>query len=88
MPRQIDYGLAFSLVVNREREHAIEAALKQWCPVCQRPSVSLVPARLRLSGVSELTGAERRRLQRALSVEIEAKLQFDPDPLAHARGGT
>lgn len=76
-PMRIEYGICFSLIVNREREFSIDAACKYWCVFCHKPLVSLVPAELCISPKRQLTKKERRKLKRQLVVEIEAKLRFE-----------
>lgn len=73
----IEYSVAFSLIVNKEREHAIHAAEKRWCPVCGRAQVSQVPAALIRSTKRPLTRRERLRLQVELEAEIRAKVRFE-----------
>jgi hypothetical protein len=71
-----EYGVCFSLIVNRERQFSIDAARKIWCPFCHKPQVDLVPAKLRIRPKRRLTKTERQKLERSLDIEIDAKLRF------------
>ena len=72
-------GVAFSLIVNRLRDHRIYAVRKATCPLCGRSKVCEVPARIipdPHSLESTLDGVVTRS---QLKREIETKVRFDPD---------
>ena len=71
---EIEYSVAFSLIVNRKREHSIHTVEKRWCPVCDRAQVSQVPAVLVRSTKRPLTRHERLRMLFELEAEIRAKV--------------
>ncbi len=78
---RIEYGLCFSIVVNSKRDFAVYAARKQWCPFCEKPAVSIVPAALRIRPQRQLDQKEQQKLKSLLEVEIEAKIKFGPKPV-------
>ncbi len=73
----IDYGVCFSIIVNREREFSIYAAREQFCPFCEKATVRLVPATLHINPGDQPTEDKLRKLRSQLEVEIEAKLEFE-----------
>jgi hypothetical protein len=73
----IEYGVCFSIIVNREREFSIYAVRKQFCPFCQKSTVHLVPAELHINSGDKLTEDKLCKLRKQLEVEIEAKLEFE-----------
>jgi hypothetical protein len=73
----IEYGVCFSIIVNREREFSIYAARKKFCPFCQKSTVHLVPAELHIKSGDRLTEGKLYKLRKQLEVEIEAKLEFE-----------
>ena len=83
---RVEHGVAFSIIVSTfgDRMFSVHSAQKQWCPWCHRSVVRLVPAELHISPNRQLTAGERHKLRRALEIEIEAKLAFDPRPLGIA----
>jgi hypothetical protein len=76
-PVTIEYGVCFSIIVNREREFSIYAARKQFCPFCNGSTVSLVPATLHICPANDLTEDKLSKMRSQLEVEIEAKLEFE-----------
>jgi hypothetical protein len=76
-PVRIDYSVCFSIIVNKEREFSIYAARKQFCPFCQKSTVRLVPAALRISPKDQPTEDELLKRRSQLEVEMEAKLEFE-----------
>jgi len=70
-------GMAFSLIVNRERDHRLYAVRKATCPFCGRSAVRYVPARIapdpRCRASERGSAAIRSHLKR----EIQAKISFD-----------
>jgi len=74
-----EIGIAFSLIVNREREHRLYAARKRSCPSCDRVEVRDVPARLAMDPQRYATAGDRAALRRQLSEEIAEKVHFDPE---------
>ena len=78
--RTIQCGLAFSLIVNREREHSLDAARIEWCPFCGQPWTCLVPAELEVKPNRDLTNVELAKLRRVVEVEVEAKIRIDSRP--------
>ena len=74
-PVVIEYGLCFSIIVNRERELSIDAARKQWCPACNQSAVRIVPAALQVDE-HEVPDSARRQIRSQLSLEIAAKILF------------
>lgn len=77
---EVEFSVAFSLVVNRKREHSICAAERIWCPVCGRSEDSLAPAALIRPTARPLTRRERVRMQVGLKAEIKAKVVFEGEP--------
>jgi hypothetical protein len=78
---KVEYSLCFSIVVNCDPSFEIFAALKQWCPFCEMPSVKIVPAALRIEPKRQLTKLERSKLKSQLEVEVEAKIKFGTKPI-------
>jgi len=74
---KIEYGVCFSIIINRDRQFSIDAAKKEWCPFCNKSQVSLASADLRENQKRSLTEEERKKLRKQLEVEIEAKLRFE-----------
>ncbi len=72
-------GLAFSLIVNRMREHRLYAATRAECPLCSGPDIRLLPARLSSDGEAHFSRKERASLQASLREEISAKIEFLPE---------
>jgi len=77
-----EYSVAFSVIVNKRREHSIDAAVRRWCPVCWKSRTSLAPAAMLLSPEPPLGRLAYRRLQSRLEAEIKAKIAFDGAILA------
>lgn len=70
-------AISFSLIINRDREFSIDAARKIYCPYCKARRVDLFPASLDIGPKIDLSRSERRKLWKALELEIEEKLEFD-----------
>lgn len=85
---QIEYGLAFSLIVNAEREYSIQAARKATCPFCDASHVRLLPAMLRVKPDRRLSPQECHKLRKLLDVEVEAKIRFAPRRAAIVDGSS
>ena len=81
---ELEYAVCFSLIVNKERQHSIFAARKQFCPACGAGQVHLVPARMEVAPQRALTADDRGELRNALVLEIEAKVEFIQEA---SRGG-
>ncbi len=75
-------GLAFSLIVNRMREHRLYAATRAECPLCSGPDIRLLPARLVCEGQAPLSRREYALLQANLREEIAAKIEFPATSLS------
>jgi hypothetical protein len=75
-----EIGIAFSLIVNRDREHRLYAARRRSCPACDRVEVSDVSARLALDPQRSVSAWDRAALRSQLSVEIAARVHIDRDP--------
>ena len=79
-------GVAFSLIVNRERDHSLHAVCKRMCPACGRAEVLDVPVRLAVDPPPAASAFGREALRRSLEAEIRAKIHFNRE--AHAKGAT
>jgi hypothetical protein len=75
-----EYGLAFSLIVNRARERRLYAVQKTWCPFCHRAAVGTAQARL-VADPRPLPALERARLLWDLGREIRAKIRFEREAI-------
>jgi hypothetical protein len=73
------YSIAFSLIVNAERDHRLYAVRKETCPLCGRSAVREVPARIDPDPRSPLSDGDRAAMRAPLALEIEAKIRFDSD---------
>lgn len=73
---QIEYSLAFSLIVTRQGEYSLHSARKIWCPRCGCPSVRLVPATLKITPQQAPLKAAKRRLRHQLETEVPKKIQL------------
>jgi hypothetical protein len=71
-----EYSVAFSLIVNHLREHAIYAVRRERCPRCGQRIVRTVPAELRIASGSRLSASETARLRRVLRAEIRSRLHL------------
>jgi hypothetical protein len=74
-----EYSMAFSLIVNRERDHRLYAVRKATCPLCDRSVVSYVPARIDPDPRSPVSELDRAAMRGPLEREIQAKISFDRD---------
>jgi hypothetical protein len=74
-----EYSIAFSLIVNGERDHRLYAVRKETCPLCGRSAVSDVPARIEPDPRSPVSHRDRAAMRAPLALEIEAKIRFDRD---------
>lgn len=72
-------GVAFSLIVSRERLFELHAVAKHRCPVCGDSWVCDVPTKLTIDPPGRLSPGERAGLRESLKLEIEEKL--DPRDL-------
>lgn len=84
-PEPIEYGLAFGLIVNREREHRIYAIRKDWCGRCGSSSVRYVPAKIDLRPERALRAHEQQSARTDLAGEIRKKIRHAPN-IFEARG--
>jgi hypothetical protein len=75
-----EYGVAFSLIVNRMREHAVYAVRKTTCPLCGRSEVRGVPARITPDPSCLVSAPDNAAMRSQLIREIEAKIRFAPTP--------
>ena len=71
--------MAFSLIVNRQRDHRIYAVRKATCPFCGRSEVRGVPARITPDPRCAGSAVHRVAMRSQLKQEIEAKICFEPD---------
>lgn len=71
-----DCGIAFSLIVNRKREHRLYGVRKSTCASCGREEVDYIPARLAQDSHSWIPPLDLALLRRRLVEEIEAKISF------------
>jgi hypothetical protein len=71
-------GMAFSLIVNGEREHRLYGVRKRTCASCGRDEVAYVPARLAGDPRGWISPLDRALLRRRLEREIRAKIHFEP----------
>jgi hypothetical protein len=74
-----EHSIAFSLIVNGERDHRLYAVRKETCPLCGRFAVRDVPARIEPDPRSPVSHRERAVMRAPLALEIEAKIRFDRD---------
>jgi hypothetical protein len=74
-----EFGMAFSLIVNRERDHRLYAVRKAMCPFCDRSAVSEVPARVDPDPRSLASELDRAAMRSQLAREIRAKISFGPE---------
>ena len=72
----VEYALGFSIIVNREREFAIYAVSKRYCPLCEKSTVKRVPAALKIQPEYQLSHEEKANLRKQLETEVEAKIKF------------
>jgi hypothetical protein len=73
---QSEFGLAFSLIVNRERDHRLYAVRKATCPFCDQSAVSDVPARIDPDPRFLASALDRAAMRSHLVQEIQAKISF------------
>jgi len=69
-------GLAFSLIVNRRREHKLYAATRTECQLCSGSDIRPLPARLDCEHSPPPSQEERASLRAGLSREIVAKVEL------------
>jgi hypothetical protein len=74
-------GLAFSVIVNRKRQHRIYAATRTDCSICSSPVIRLLPARLASNRGEPASPQERARQRASLRGEIAAKVEFASETL-------
>lgn len=74
-----EYSIAFSLIVNGDRDHRLYAVRKETCPLCGRAALSEVPARIDPDPGSPVSEQDRAAMRAPLALEIEAKIRFDRD---------
>ena len=72
-----EYAIAFSLIVNRERDHRLYAVRKATCSFCGRSALSEVPARIAPDPRSRVSERDRAGLRSPLEREIREKISFD-----------
>jgi hypothetical protein len=70
-------GIAFSLIVNREREHRLYAVRRSLCPFCWRAEVHSVPARLAPAPAGWVSPVECALRQRRLEWEVRTRIRFE-----------
>jgi hypothetical protein len=70
-------GIAFSLIVNREREYRLYGVRKSMCPFCDRAEVHSVPARLASGPQGWISPLDRVLLQRRLERDIRNRISFE-----------
>jgi len=73
---QSEFGMAFSLIVNRERDHRLYAVRKETCPFCDESAVSDVAARIDPDPRSPASELDRAAMRSRLVQEIRAKISF------------
>lgn len=73
---QSEFGMAFSLIVNRERDHRLYAVRKARCPFCDRSAVHDVPARIDPDPRLLASEPDRAAMRSQLVREIQAKISF------------
>jgi hypothetical protein len=71
---RMDFGLAFSLIVNQDRDYGIYAVRTDTTPCCGRLRKRLVPAAVALDSGGELAEPQRQRLRRAVEIEADVKI--------------
>lgn len=76
---EVEFSIAFSLIVNKNRDHYVYAARKERCPYCAEVSIRFVPAELAVSPDRALSQWERNRIRKELESEVAAKVRFDCD---------
>jgi hypothetical protein len=74
---EVEYGVAFSLIVNRKREHRLYCVRRTTCPFCGRAEVGYIPARLAPDSHCWISALDRACLRRRLENEIRAKVSFE-----------
>jgi hypothetical protein len=74
-----EHSVAFSLIVNRERDHRLYAVRKATCGFCGRSAVSDVPARIGPGLPLPVSERDRVAMRGPLEREIRAKISFDRD---------
>jgi rRNA maturation protein Nop10 len=72
-----EYAIAFSLIVNRERDHRIYAVRRAICPFCGESALVEVPARIAPDSRFPVSGPDREALRGPLAREIREKIRFD-----------
>jgi hypothetical protein len=72
-------GVAFSLIVNRKRDHRVYAVRKSTCPFCGRSEVRGVPARITPDPRCAVSAMDPVALRSRVKQEIEAKIRFERD---------
>jgi hypothetical protein len=70
-------GIAFSLIVNREREHRLYGVRRSMCPFCDRAEVHSIPARLATGPNGWISPLDRVLLRRRLEGEIRTRISFE-----------
>jgi hypothetical protein len=78
---RIEFSLAFSLIITRQRDHRLYAARKDHCTQCRRSRVRFVPARLALDATQLISNAELEAMRELLRREIAEKVEFTPQSL-------
>lgn len=76
----IECSIAFSLIVNRQREHSIHALRTEHCPACGTERTFYVPASIAVVPSRAPSRAERRDLRRRLAREVDVKVRFGGAP--------
>jgi hypothetical protein len=71
-----EYGIAFSLIVNRKRGHRLYGVRKSTCASCGRDAVRYIPAQLAEDSHCWISPLDRALLRRRLEEEIRAKISF------------
>ncbi|MBI4718246.1 MAG: hypothetical protein HY763_10605 [Planctomycetes bacterium] len=73
---EVEWSVAFSLIVNGRRDHHLYAVRKERCPYCTEGSTRFVAAELAVSPDRALPPQERRRIREELVSEIAVKVRF------------
>lgn len=81
MKREVEFSIAFSLIVNKGRDHYLYAVRKERCRFCSEDRIRFVPAKLAVSPDRALSQQERNQIRVELKSEVAAKLRFEGSTL-------
>lgn len=76
---EVEFSIAFSLIVNKDRDHHVYAVRNERCQYCTEDRIRFVPAELAVSPESSLSQQKRNQIRVELELEIAAKLRFRGD---------